>query len=82
MGVEYQYFGLKGQVLSMMHTPHLVKNFIWRPIQLALFDIESTKKINTEQINKIVDVLTKYFGDKGVEIQFPSKEVLKKLIEN
>ena len=80
LGIEYQYLGLKGQVLSMMHTPHLVKEFVWKPIQRALFDIESTTKINTMQINQIVDVLTKFFADKGILIMFPSKEQLKNLI--
>ncbi|KQC34002.1 hypothetical protein AAU57_12170 [Nonlabens sp. YIK11] len=81
MGQEFTYNGLKGQQLSMMHTPDLVKNFIWRPIQIALFDIKSTTKINTEQINKIVDVLAKFFGDKGMVIQFPSKEQIENLID-
>lgn len=80
MGMEFTYYGLKGQELSVMHTPDLVKNFIWRPIQIALFDIKSTTKINTEQINKIVDVLAKFFADKGVVIQFPSKDQIENLI--
>lgn len=81
IGVEFQYFGIRGGRLSMRHTPHLVKEMIWKPIQKALFDIESTTKINTEQINEIVDILTKYFADKGIVIAFPSKEQLKKLLE-
>ena len=81
LGHEFRYLGLKGQVLEMRYTPDLVKNFIWRPIQIALFDIKSTTKINTSQINEIVDVITKFYGDKGVTIQFPSKETLKILIE-
>jgi hypothetical protein len=81
LGLEYRYFGLKGQVLEMRYTTDIVKNFIWRPIQIALFDIESTTKINTSQINEILDVITKFYADKGVVIQFPSKESLKALIE-
>jgi membrane protease subunit (stomatin/prohibitin family) len=82
MGIDFQYVGLKGMELSMRHTPDLVKNFIWRPIQIALFDIKSTTKINTKQINEIVDVLTKFFAEKGVVIQFPSKDQIDKLINN
>lgn len=81
MGVEFQYFGLKGQVLSVRHTPNLVKEHVWKPIQRVLFDIESTTKINTEQINEVVDVLAKYFAEKGIVIQFPSKEQLEQLIK-
>ena len=80
MGIEFQYYGLKGKVLSVRHTPHLVKEHIWRPIQKALFDIDSTTKINTEQINEIVDVLAKYFAERGVVIQFPSKDQIENLI--
>lgn len=82
LGMDYKYFGLKGQVLSTRHTTNTVKEFIWRPIQVALFDIQSTRKINTEQINEIVDVLVNYFGEKGVVLQFPSKETLRELINN
>ena len=81
MGMEFKYFGLKGQLIHLRHTPHLVKEMVWKPIQRALFDVESTTKINTEQINEIVDVLAKYFGEKGIVIEFPSKEQLKKLLE-
>lgn len=80
MGVEFQYFGLKGQVLSVRHSPNLVKEHVWKPIQKALFDIDSTTKISTVQINEIVDVLAKYFAEKGIVIQFPSKEQLEQLI--
>ena len=80
LGIEFQYFGLKGKVLSVIHTPNLVKNHVWRPIQISLFNIQSTTKINTEQINQIVDILGKYFAEKGVVIQFPSKDQIEKLI--
>ncbi len=80
MGVEYKYFGLKGQVLETTHTPHIIKEFVWRPIQKTMFDIYSTTKINTDQINEIVDVLAKFFAERGITIQFPSKQQLEQLI--
>ena len=80
MGQEFTYMGLKGKEISVMHTPNIIKEYVWRPIQVALFDIESTTKINTEQINQIVDVLAKYFADRGIVIQFPSKEQIETLI--
>jgi len=78
MGLEFQYFGLKGQVLGTRYTPSIVKEHFWRPIQLALFEIHSTKKIDTNQINEVVDVISKFFGEKGVLIEFPSIENLMK----
>ena len=79
MGVDFEHVNLLG--IKSRHTPNLVKESLWRPIQIALFDIESTTKINTEHINEIVDVLANYFGEKGIIIEFPSKEQLKKLLE-
>jgi hypothetical protein len=80
MGLEFHYFGLKGQVLCTRYTTVIIKEHFWRPLQIALFDIKSTTKINTIQINEIMDVIIKWFGEKGVVIEFPSKEQLDKLI--
>ncbi len=72
--MEFTYEGIKGMSLSTRYTKEIVKNFIWRPSQLLMFGIESTKHINTEQINELIDVITKYFAEKGIEIPFPSIE--------
>lgn len=74
MGAEFHYTGLRGVDLSTRYTPTIVKDFFWRPIQLALFDIESTTQLDTRQMNEIIDVITKFFADKGINIQFPSEE--------
>ena len=76
LGVEFIYNGLKGQEISLMYTPDLVKSFFWKPIQIALFDFESTTKLTTDEMNRILDVIIKFFGDKGVLIEFPSIETL------
>ena len=76
LGMEFQYTGLKGSTLSTRYTPHLVKEFFWRPVQIALFDIQSTTKIDTKQINEINDVIIKFFAERGVELYFPSIESL------
>ena len=76
LGMEFKYHGLKINHVTTRYTENIVKEFIWRPIQIALFDIESTTKINTKQINQIIDVITKYFGERGINIQFPSIETL------
>ena len=74
LGMEFQYFGVKGQVLSTRYTAHIVKEHFYRPIQIALFDIQSTTKVDTKQINENFDVVAKFFSDRGVEIFFPSIE--------
>jgi hypothetical protein len=76
LGMEFKYSGLNDNDFSLRHTPTLVKEFVWKPIQLALFDIESTTKLNTHQMNEIIDVIVKYFGEKGIVLEFPSIESL------
>ena len=51
----------------------MVKEFIWKPIQLTMFGIKSTTEITTLQINTILDVLSKFFSERGIAIHFPSK---------
>jgi len=76
MGAEFRYMGVKGVELSMPYTPDIVKNFFWRPIQKALFDHESTTELTSFEIDKIIDVVNKFFGEKGVPIVWPSYESL------
>ena len=76
LGLEFHYQGLTTQGLTSRYTDNIVKEFVWKPIQMALFDIKSTTKLDTKQINEIIDVITKYFGDKGISINFPSIESL------
>lgn len=76
IGEEFTYQGLSVDAISTMYTPDIVKNFFWRPIQIALFDIKSTTDLESKQIDKIIDVITKFFGEKGVYVEFPNKEQL------
>jgi hypothetical protein len=76
LGQEFEYNGITGKQLSMRYTGHIIKEMFWKPIQLALFDIDSTTKLNTKQMNDIIDIFTKFFGDKGVVIPFPSVDCL------
>jgi len=76
IGITYQYRGLKVQVMELRYTANIVKEFVWRPIQIAMFNKKSTTKINTQEINQIVDVITLFFAERGVSIEFPSIETL------
>ena len=78
MGLEFTFSGLNVDRLCTRYTPSIVKDFFWRPIQMALFEIESTTKIDTKQINEIIDVISKFFGDRGVKMEFPSIDNLMK----
>ena len=72
LGLEFIYVGIKGTQLSTIYTPDIVKNYIWRPIQITLFNIKSTKKLSTHHINHISDVIIKFFGEKDIYINFPN----------
>ena len=76
LGHEFNYDGLNGNSFSMRYTDTIVKELIWRPIQEALFGFKSTTKLNSLEINEIIDVITKFFGEKGVVLEFPCYDSL------
>lgn len=56
-------------------TPENVKEYLWRPIQEAYVNKESTRELTTKEIDKVYDVLNKHLGENtGVTVVFPSKE--------
>ena len=57
-------------------TPIIVREQIWKPIQKALFDIDTTKDLDTDKINQIIDVFTLHFAKSGLNIEFPSLQSL------
>lgn len=61
---------------ELIITPVIVKECVWRPIQKAMFGIESTKELSkNKQIDMIADVINKHFGEKfGIYVPFPNKE--------
>lgn len=55
-----------------------VKKHLWKPIQKALLDIESTTELSTAEVNKVEEVLMRHLSEKfGVFVDFPSIEQLK-----
>lgn len=72
LGITFQYKGIKGFEFEIPYTAEIVKNFIWRPIQIALYKFESTTKLTTDKINTIYDIINKYFCEKGIYIEFPN----------
>ena len=82
-GFEFCYRGLKGMDLEIPWNGDLFKNMVWRPIQITLFDFESTTKLKTAEINQILDILTRHFASMGLSISFPCQfDLWIKQIEN
>lgn len=51
------------------------KEFLWRPIQKVMTDIESTADLDTRDVNAIYEVLDRHIAAKfGVHVEFPSVE--------
>jgi hypothetical protein len=76
LGLEFTYNGLTTKGLSSIYTELIVKEFIWKPIQVSMFGFESTTKLTTKDMNDIIDVIVSYFGEKGIDLQFPNIEKL------
>lgn len=65
------------QGVEIQFTPELVKEIIWREIQLAITGRKSTKDLlKNEEIEKIHQIIVKFIGEKfGIEVPpFPSQE--------
>lgn len=73
LGETFNYTGFKGEEMEMPFTMELIKTTLWHPIQKALYNIDSTTELTTEMINNILDVITKFFGNKCIPIVFPSQ---------
>jgi hypothetical protein len=60
-------------------TSETVKNQLFKPIQKALLEKESTTELTTIEVNKVYEVLMRHLSEKfGVFVEFPSIEDLKK----
>jgi hypothetical protein len=54
-------------------TSELVKESIWKPIQLAMFGTDSTTKLKTNEIDKIFETINLHFGEMGIDVHFPNQ---------
>ena len=56
-------------------TQDSVKAALWKPIQQAMFDKESTAKLDTKEVSEVHKVLDRHMAENfGVSIPFPSNE--------
>ena len=67
---------LKGDT-QIWWTPEACKEYLWRPLQKAMFQKDSTKDLDKHlEIDKVHEVLMRHLGEKfGLEyIPFPADE--------
>lgn len=55
---------------------HTVKELIWRPVQMAMYNIESTTNLDKMQVSDIYETINRQMASKhGVGVAFPSEEL-------
>ncbi len=74
-GVTHKFKGIRGKDLEVRFTMILVKEVIWKPIQMALFDKKSTTELTTKEVTEIVEPLEKFIAENyAIDLPFPSEE--------
>jgi len=71
-GIEFSYRGINGMEIEIAWNSDLFKSMVWKPIQITLFEFESTTKLKTAEINQILDVLSRHFATLGLTVNFPN----------
>lgn len=52
-----------------------VKEYLWRPIQKAQLQKESTTELTTKEIDEVFDTINRHLGERfGLHVDFPSIE--------
>ena len=68
--------------IEITPTMELVKNTIWRPIQIAKYGKESTTQITTKELQGVYDDIDRFFlSQHQIDLPFPSEDNLH-LLEN
>jgi hypothetical protein len=74
IGYDFTYVNiLTGEMINIPFSADLVKNYIWRPLQEKIFEIESTRQLTTPMIDVILTALSNWLSDKGLEVNFPNR---------
>lgn len=52
-----------------------VKELLWRPVQIAMLDKESTTELETDEVTKVYEVVNRHLAQNhGVHVPFPCVE--------
>lgn len=55
-------------------TPSLIKELIWRPVQVAMFNKKSTTSLNKMEISDVYETINRHIAERhGVSVPFPSE---------
>lgn len=53
-----------------------IKEFIWRPVQKAQLNKESTTELTTKEIDEVFDTINRHLAKFGIHNLFPSIETI------
>lgn len=72
LGETYKYVWMD-EIIELSFTPELIKESLWRQIQIALFNKQSTTDLNTSEINQIIDILALKFSEWKIPVVMPNR---------
>ena len=56
-------------------TPTTVKEYLWKPVQDAMLEKDSTTELSTKEVNEVYETLIRHLGEKfGIVTVFPNIE--------
>ena len=62
-------------VAPRMMTKDLVKELIWKPIQIAQVNKKHTADLTTKEVDEVLDPFTVALGEIGLQVTFPSIKI-------
>ncbi len=74
-GVTHKFKSIRGKELEVRFTMILVKEVIWKPIQMSLFGKESTTELTRKEVTEIAQPLEKFIAENfAIDLPFPKEE--------
>jgi hypothetical protein len=71
-GYDFRLFIKEG--VEVPFTPELVKEYLWKPVQKAVLDIDSTTEANKEDYGKVYDALNMHLiNTRQIFVEWPDK---------
>lgn len=71
-GDYFQYVDYKNVSAEIPWDGIMFKQYWIKPIIKVLYDIDSTTKLKTNEIDQIIDIISKRFAENGLSVSFPS----------
>jgi len=71
-GEYFQYLDYKNVSAEMLWSGEMFKTYWIKPIIKVLYQYDSTTKLKTNEIDQLIDVISKRFAENGLTVNFPS----------